>query len=889
MGDKSISQTFGGTFWSNDYNSGLTVLHGKQVQGFYENSQILQLMDHLRNAEESYGRQLEDAASELAPSANGFGRDEGASLRKAYEAIVKQVVKKGSAHIDIARGIQAMAINPFAEFAIQHERRVRESVKHATGMVETVKKLQREVQNSAKTVETKRSNLERYKREEPVSSQVDNPKKDELTSQSAMRTGPVYTDENRRPAQSTPLDRAATNGSLGSKDDDDIDEESFFTIAGIEYSRDQLGHLLSVMLDKIPQSDHKVAILGTYHDTSLGADIVEWIRSNTRATTTALAEEFGQDLLEYGFIRLVGNIGNTFVNSSRMRYQWRKKALMLAGKVSPKAAKEGVLGESLLGLYNAATGVNSDESPIERLERELQTADEKYKAAIKQLDTTRCYLEETLTTHFKNMERYDFERIESVKHYLNVFSACMANSIPRMQAIVDEIELYHETIMPWNDVKFMIASYQTGYFVPQTDVYRAEFMRNNLQQMFGVDFITRLEEEQRDIPYIVPTILRHLEDVYPTLENDNIRGDVWLRHVALSELHKLRSEINTGKTFAPEILTRYQPHVVASVLKLYFLELPDSLVEGRLYDAIKDYYAHRGGDIDLATYQNNREFLLPLTNILEKLNEKKLKTLITLTLHFQRLVNVLRLGPRYEVELAQEMYRLLLRPRVQSPVTMGDLHGQRFVLDLIRNGVIIFRTLKANLKVKRGDSFNEPEQRPTVVDITGSLSDRVGSPALPGDSRIDSRNVNHGQPTLNIVLTPASRRRHSSASINPAQADDAQALGDNPGSIAAGSPRRRNESQHSLGSIPAIVVPDSSTLYSKHDSEETGSLGITESKDYPDLPERTTSLGHIGGRSLVGEVDANADNENTVTDGADDTAARFQGIQLIDPPMADDF
>ncbi|KAK9330760.1 hypothetical protein V1520DRAFT_292376 [Lipomyces starkeyi] len=889
MGDKSISQSFGGTFWSNDYYSGLNVLHGKQVQGFYENSQILQLMDHLRNAEEAYGRQLEDAARELAPSANGFGRDEGASLRKAYEAIVIQVVKKGSAHIDIARGIQAMAINPFAEFAIQHERRVRESVKHATGMVDTVKKLQREVQNSARTVETKRSNLERHKSEESISSQVENPKKDEITSQKPMRTGPGYTDENKPPAQSTPLDRAATNGSLGSKDDDDIDEETFFTIAGIEYSRDQLGNLLSMMLDKIPQSDHKVAILGTYHDTSLGADIVEWITSNTRATTTALAEEFGQDLLEYGFVRLVGNIGNTFVNSSRMRYQWRKKAFLLAGKVSPKAAKEGVLGESLLGLYNAATGVNNDESPIERLERELQTADEKYKAAIKQLDATRCYLEETLISHFKNMERYDFERIESVKRYLNVFSACMANSIPRMQAIVDEIELYQETIMPWNDVKFMIASYQTGYFVPQTDVYRAEFMRNNLQQMFGVNFITRLEEEQREIPYIVPTILRHLEDVYPTLENDNIRGDVWLRHVALSELHKLRSEINTGKTFAPEILTRYQPHVVASVLKLYFLELPDSLVEGRLYDAIKDYYAHRSGDIDLATYQNNREFLLPLTNILEKLNEKKLKTLITLTLHFQRLVHVLRLGPQYEVELAQEMSRLLLRPRVQSPVTMGDLHGQRFVLDLIRNGVIIFRTLKANLKIKRGDSLNEQEQRPKVVDITGSLGERGGSPTLQGDGRLDSPNINHGQPTLNIVLTPASRRRHSSASMNPAQADDAQALGDNPGSIAAGSPLRRNESPHSLGSIPKIVVPNVPTLYINHDSEETGSHGITASKDYPDLPERTTSLGHIRGRSLVGEVDANADNENIVTDGAGDTATRFQGIQLIDPPMADEF
>ncbi|KAK9237726.1 hypothetical protein V1525DRAFT_403178 [Lipomyces kononenkoae] len=880
MGDKSISQTFGGSFWSSDYYSGLSVLQGKLVQGLYENSQILQLMDNLRNAEETYGKQLEIAARELAPSATGFGRDEGASLRKAYEAIVKQVVKKGTAHVDIAKDIQTLAINPLAEFAIQHERKVRESVKHATGMVDTVKKLQREVQNSARTVETKRSNLEKYKREELFSQKND--------EQTAVRTSGLYPDENKPPRQSMSLDRASTNESLGSKDDDDVDENSFFTIAGIEYSRDHLGSILSVMLDKIPQSHHKVPILGTYHDTSTGADIVDWIRNNTKSTTFTLAEEYGQDLLEYGFIRLVGNIGNMFANSSKMRYQWRKKALVLAGKLPAKAAKEGVLGDSLLGLYNAATGTNNDERSPERLERELQTADEKYKAAIKQLDTTRCYLEETLMSHFRNMEWHELERIESVKQYLNVFSACMANSIPRMQAIVDEIELYHETIMPSNDVKFMIASYQTGYFVPQSDVYRTEFMRNNLQQMFGVDFITRLDEEQREIPYIVPTVLRHLENMYPTLENDKVRGDVWLRHVSLSEVHKLRSEINTGKIFSEEILTRYQPHVVASVLKLYLLELPDSLVEGRLYDAIKDYYARRGADIDLASYQNNREILVPLTNILEKLNEKKLKTLITLTLHFQRLVNVLRLGPQYEIDLAQEMSRLLLRPRVQSPVTLGDLHGHRFVLDLIRNGAVIFRTLKANLKVKRGDSLTEREHRPNVVAIAGSVSERGGSPVPQGDSRIASPSSKQGQATLNIVLTPASRRRHSTASMNPVPANRGEESGDNARTIDTGSPTRHPESVSS-SYIPTTVVSNMSTSYADSDFEQAGRYGVVENEAYPNLPENTTRLRHSRDRSLVGEINPRADSEKTATDGADDTAGRFQGMQLIDRPMPDEY
>jgi hypothetical protein len=61
------------------------------------------------------------------------------------------------------------------------------------------------------------------------------------------------------------------------------------------------------------------------------------------------------------------------------------------------------------------------------------------------------------------------------------------------------------------------------------------------------------------------------------LENDDKRKAVWLTTVPLRKTHELRSKINNGNSPDPEILKEYDPTVIASVLKLYLLELPGIL------------------------------------------------------------------------------------------------------------------------------------------------------------------------------------------------------------------------------------------------------------------------------------------------------------------------
>jgi hypothetical protein len=74
---------FAESFWTPDYASGLGVLFTKLQQGVVENQQVLTIAKLRADAEQQYSQKL----GEIAPvidrmGANGFGRDDGASVRK---------------------------------------------------------------------------------------------------------------------------------------------------------------------------------------------------------------------------------------------------------------------------------------------------------------------------------------------------------------------------------------------------------------------------------------------------------------------------------------------------------------------------------------------------------------------------------------------------------------------------------------------------------------------------------------------------------------------------------------------------------------------------------------------------------------------------------------
>lgn len=98
-----------------------------------------------------------------------------------------------------------------------------------------------------------------------------------------------------------------------------------------------------------------------------------------------------------------------------------------------------------------------------------------------------------------------------------------------------------------------------------------------VDQTFGVDIEARARADRKRMPSIVMDILAYLGSHYPDMEDDESRRNIWLANVPLEASHHLRNKINNGQGAPQEILAEYDLPIVASVLKLYLLELPGKL------------------------------------------------------------------------------------------------------------------------------------------------------------------------------------------------------------------------------------------------------------------------------------------------------------------------
>jgi hypothetical protein len=469
-------------------------------------------------------------------------------------------------HKKIASNINELVVIPFTRWCDAHEGRVRNSQEDLNGRIrahdrqaEVVRKLRSSYFNKCRQVE----DLEEENKlafQDPEKSEPNSPKQKVILS-----PPPVITV-------------------------DDPEEAEPIEIGDELRTPDQVKKMLTSMLNNIKLGETKVPILGTYQNVSNGSDIVEYIQKEMGASSVSFAERIGQDLVDHGFLRLIGNVGSTFANSSKMNYQWRPKVFKITGIPEKKKLDRtstvgslaensdspiGSMGEMLSG-WNPLNNPYPNETPIERLQREAREADEKYKAGVRRLDLLRCNLEEAIIDHLKFMERCELDRLKAIKAVMLDFSGALSNVIPSLQSTVDNMMLYQETVQPLGDLRYLLENYRTGSFVPKLQVYDNYYQKVD-EQTFGVDLEARARYDRKRVPIIVTTILTFLDNHYPDLEGDEARRSIWIVDVPLAATHHLRNTINTGKAIPREVLERYEIPIVASVLKLYLLELPGTI------------------------------------------------------------------------------------------------------------------------------------------------------------------------------------------------------------------------------------------------------------------------------------------------------------------------
>jgi len=694
-----------------------------------ENQQILTVARMRADAEEVYGNTLATITPATDRIAGGFNRDEGASVRKAYEGVRTEMESAASSHKKIASNIRELVVNPFGRWCDAHAARVQNSqddlqsrIKLHDRQADAVRKFRSQYYNKCRLVE-------------------DLEEEDKL----------AFQDPQSEAANSPKLKVPTIKMSEPENDDDepiDLGDET--------YQPDQVKKILTHMMDHIKMTEVKVPILGTYQNCSTGSDITEYIQKHMAATTVSYAERIGQDLVTHGFLRLVGNVGSTFANSSRMSYQWKPKAFQLTGLPEKKQALArsstamstssndnfivdspvGTVQEYLQG-WNPLNNQFPNETPAEKLRREARESDERYKASVKKLDSLRCNLEEAMVDHLKFMERCELDRLKAIKAVILDFSGAVSNVIPSLQSTVDKMMLFQETVQPIGDLRYMLENYRTGPFVPRVMTYE-NYYNSVDEQTFGVDLEARARSDKKRVPVLITTILTFLDNHYPDLEGDEARRGIWLVDVPLAQAHTLRAEINTGKRFSDEVLDKYDVPIVASVLKLYLLELPDSLVSSHVYEIVKTIYSTTATDVS----EETRVSVLQST--LGQLRLANIATLDAICTHFTRLIELTSADDNYVTALASTLAPCILRPRQESSLTMNERYSYRLVRDLFAHKDAVFGELKrastlthsaSGAQRPRAVSTDESNRRANMEErqraITSQRSPRATSPA-PG-------------------------------------------------------------------------------------------------------------------------------------------------------------
>ncbi|KAJ4300879.1 Rho-GTPase-activating protein 8 [Kalmusia sp. IMI 367209] len=689
-----MASGFAGSFWSSDYAGGLGVLFGKLQQGVQENQQILTIARLRADAEEAYGNSLASITPATERVTGGFSRDEGASVRKAYEGVRTEMETAASNHRKIGSNIRELVVNPFSRWCEAHAARVQNSqddlqsrIKLHDRQAEAVRKFRSQYYNKCRLVE-------------------DLEEEDKL----------AFQDPQSEVAQS-PKMKVPT---IKMSEPEDNEEEPI-DLGDETYQPDQVKKILTHMLDHIKLGEVKVPILGVYQNCSNGADITEYIQKHMAATTVSYAERIGQDLVNNGFLRLVGNVGNAFANSSRMNYQWKPKVFQITGVPEKKQplvragtaqstdsftvdSPVGTVQEYLSG-WNPLNNQYPNETPSERLRREAREADDRYKQSVKKLDSLRCNLEEAMIDHLKFMERCELDRLKAIKAVILDFSGAISNVIPSLQSTVDKMMLFQETVQPLGDLRYMLENYRTGPFIPRVMTYE-NYYNSVDEQTFGVDLEARARSDRKRVPIIVTTVLTFLDNHYPDLEGDEARRGIWLVDVPLAQTHNLRASINTGKNFPQEVLEKYDIPIVANVLKLYLLELPDSLVSSHVYEIVKTIYSTTAAETSEETRIN------VIQSTLGQLRLANIATLDAICTHFTRLIELTSADETYVTALANALAPCILRPRQESSLTMNERYSYRLIRDLFAHKDAIFGELKRASSLTHSSSG---AQRPRAI------------------------------------------------------------------------------------------------------------------------------------------------------------------------------
>lgn len=476
----------------------------------------------------------------------------------------------------------------------------------------------------------------------------------------------------------------------------------------------------------------------------LGKDIFEWIRDfmvtvqHHDVTLDTESQEICQQLVALKFLKSVPKESPGFSMSSYYEVQknvveryLRKIRIKENGQSSrnqpdPDPAQNTTLevpsgGDSgPMGVLNGFFGklhFTTTKSGKAAL-TEMKEADEAYKKKIKLVNKLRRQLEESMVAYFDEMEQLEKNRIQTIKQSFKTMATALSNILPMYKETYDRIDLFQDALKPEQDIHSIIEQFKTGYFYPKPFIYENYYHGAATDQMFGVP----LEEVTQVYgSYIPPVISKSIKIIDRALamkssskDTDKASRDIWSNVIPIKKMNEYCQKLDglIGDELK-ETLETFDLNVLANLIRVYLLELPECLLTFELYNPVKNIYA---------TQQDAQSRLSSVRKLLSTLPPSNYHTLKALSFHLFKLLNQSTAASTADDMLNKliSMFGfILMRPRTSSTTHVHDRHPKKLARDLFTQYHQLF--LKESNKAEEESYFNRRPAQPLRIESTPSM------------------------------------------------------------------------------------------------------------------------------------------------------------------------
>ncbi|CEQ38565.1 SPOSA6832_00007, partial [Sporobolomyces salmonicolor] len=639
-------------FWSSDYRTGFESLYNALNASCVQSDELLA---HVRRRVD-LERQLADGLLPPALRLDGFASDEGASLRIGFEALLTSSVGEAKARQALADDLMHSIYLPFSAWSTSHTGRIRSSRSTIESALQSwekqkalVAKLREVYGESCRQADEIEDELEFVRGREALSAGTG----DDAGKGREGVVLPPRPFEIDDKAMAQPRSRTSSARSTSTKDEDDQSEDG---LSSIDHG-DADDHSL---LDRSGATGGSVVA-------ALGRALTLRKQRDAPQSLSMSSAGSGADREEGATPDSPG--------------QWNRVEKLMEDR-NVKAAFD-FSKTKFTSLLSRVAGPQTGEERHLRARKEADAAEEKYKNAVEVLDSLRLILEELLSTHLPYVQHCEADRLRAATSVLRSFHAAIS-ALPRLvSASHERVGQALELVRGEKDLKGLIERRRTGPFQPHPIMFASHYSDPALTT-FGIDLRkydeTNEERTERPVPRVLEVLLGEIDRRGEGIGEEERRKS-WLYETPLSAQHHLRSLLNSPSVpLLPaaqlsELLEPYDLPVLCSVVKLWFLELEVPVVNWGAYEELRAVYPAR-------TLRMLVHHLSPLLDFTPTSVSPSASPVTPTTPSSSRPD-----APSiYLQKLALSLSRPLLRPKVETALTLDDRFPALVVAEVLKGG-----------------------------------------------------------------------------------------------------------------------------------------------------------------------------------------------------------